>query len=78
MEFTADALEEIAEMAYLVNAQAENIGARRLHTILEKVLEDISFQAPELLLQSVVIDKNYVAERLEGIVADGNLSSYIL
>jgi ATP-dependent HslUV protease ATP-binding subunit HslU len=78
VEFTADALEEIAEMADLVNAQAENIGARRLHTILEKVLEDLSFQAPEFYQQSVVIDKNYVAERLEGIVADGNLSSYIL
>ena len=66
-------------MAYLVNAQAENIGARRLHTILEKVLDDLSFQAPEISQQkNVVIDKEYVAERLEGIVADGNLSSYIL
>lgn len=78
VEFTADALEEIAEMAYLVNAQAENIGARRLHTILEKVLEDLSFQATELLQQKIVIDKDYVTERIEGIVADGNLSSYIL
>ncbi|MGB4505032.1 MAG: ATP-dependent protease ATPase subunit HslU [Syntrophaceticus sp.] len=78
VEFTVDALEEIAEMAYLVNNQAENIGARRLHTILEKVLEEISFQAPELSQQRVVINKNYVAERLEGIIADGNLSSYIL
>ena len=79
IEFTPDALEEISEMAYLVNAQAENIGARRLHTILEKVLDDLSFQAPEISQQkNVVIDKEYVAERLEGIVADGNLSSYIL
>lgn len=68
VEFTADALEEIAEMADLVNAQAENIGARRLHTILEKVLEDLSFQAPEFYQQSVVIDKNYVAERLEELL----------
>lgn len=78
VEFTSDALEEIAEMAHLVNAQAENIGARRLHTILEKVLEDLSFEASELLQQKIVIDKEYVTERIEGIVADGNLSSYIL
>jgi ATP-dependent HslUV protease ATP-binding subunit HslU len=78
VEFTSDALEEIAEMAHLVNAQAENIGARRLHTILEKVLDDLSFEASELLQQKIVIDKEYVTERIEGIVADGNLSSYIL
>ncbi len=78
VEFTTDALEEISEMAYLVNTQTENIGARRLHTILEKVLEELSFQAPELPKQNVVIDKEYVAERLEGIIADGKLSSYIL
>ncbi len=78
VEFTADALEEIADISCLVNTQAENIGARRLHTILERVLEELSFQAPELLQHSVVIDREYVAERLAGIVADGNLSSYIL
>ncbi|HHY39841.1 MAG TPA: ATP-dependent protease ATPase subunit HslU, partial [Syntrophaceticus sp.] len=61
VEFTSDALEEIAEMAHLVNAQTENIGARRLHTVLEKVLEDLSFRAPELAGETVVIDKEYVA-----------------
>ncbi|HBI26433.1 MAG TPA: HslU--HslV peptidase ATPase subunit, partial [Peptococcaceae bacterium] len=78
IEFTTDALEEIAEMAYIVNTQAENIGARRLHTILEKVLEDLSFQASELHQKKIVIDKNYVSERIGGLVADGNLSGYIL
>lgn len=78
VEFTSDALEEIAEMAYLVNTQTENIGARRLHTILEKTLEELSFRAPELSNETVVIDKAYVAEHLAGIVADGDLSSYIL
>lgn len=78
IEFTADALEEIAEMAYIVNNQAENIGARRLHTILEKVLEDLSFEASELPQKKIVIDQNYVSERIGGLVADGNLSSYIL
>ena len=78
MEFTSDALEEIAEMAYLVNIQTENIGARRLHTILEKVLEELSFQAPELAGETIVINKKYVAEHLAGIITDGDLSSYIL
>jgi len=78
VEFTSDALEEIAEMAHLVNSQTENIGARRLHTIMEKVLEDLSFRAPELAGETIVIDKDYVAKQLEGIVTDGDLSSYIL
>lgn len=78
VEFTSDALEEIAEMAHLVNAQTENIGARRLHTVLEKVLEDLSFRAPELAGETVVIDKEYVAKHLAGIITDGDLSSYIL
>ncbi|MFY9139811.1 MAG: ATP-dependent protease ATPase subunit HslU [Thermacetogeniaceae bacterium] len=78
VEFTSDALEEIAEMAYLVNIQTENIGARRLHTILEKVLEELSFQAPELAGETIVINKKYVAEHLAGIITDGDLSSYIL
>ncbi len=78
VEFTSDALEEIAEMAHLVNTQTENIGARRLHTIMEKVLDDLSFQAPELAGETVVIDKEYVAKQLKDIVTDGDLSSYIL
>jgi len=78
VEFTAEALSEIAETATFVNTQSENIGARRLHTILEKVLEDLSFQAPELSGQRVVIDKNYVTSKLSDIVTDRDLSSYIL
>jgi len=78
VEFTAEALSEIAETATLVNTQSENIGARRLHTILEKVLEDLSFQAPELSGQRVVIDKDYVTSKLSDIVTDRDLSSYIL
>jgi len=78
VEFTSDALEKIAEMAHLVNTQTENIGARRLHTIMEKVLDDLSFQAPELAGETVVIDKEYVAKQLKDIVTDGDLSSYIL
>lgn len=78
VEFTPEALSEIAEIATLVNAQSENIGARRLHTILEKVLEELSFQAPDLSGQRVVIDQDYVTSRLSGIVADRDLSSYIL
>lgn len=65
-------------MANLVNTRTENIGARRLHTIMEKVIEDISFQAPDLPQQRIVIDKEYVSERLADIVADKDLSSYIL
>lgn len=78
VEFTSDALEEIADMAHLVNTQTENIGARRLHTILEKVLEELSYQAPELAGETVVIDREYVAKHLAGIITDGDLSNYIL
>lgn len=78
VEFTPEALAEIAEMANLVNTRTENIGARRLHTIMEKVIEDISFQAPDLPQQRIVIDRRYVSERLADIVADKDLSSYIL
>lgn len=78
VEFTRDALEELAEIAYLVNARTENIGARRLHTVMEKVLEDISFEAPDLQQEKVVIDREYVVARLSDIVKDDDLSRYIL
>lgn len=78
VEFTSDALEEIAEIAYRVNSQTENIGARRLHTVLEKLLEDLSFQAPEMTQTKITIDKNYVTARLADIVKDNDLSRYIL
>jgi len=78
VEFTRDALEEIADVAYQVNIRTENIGARRLHTVLEKVLEDISYLAPELEPKKVVIDGKYVSERLAEIVKSEDMSRYIL
>jgi ATP-dependent HslUV protease ATP-binding subunit HslU len=78
LEFTPDALEEIAELADTVNAQTENIGARRLYTIMEKVLEDLSFRAPELDERQITIDRDYVRERLSAIVRNYDLSRYIL
>ncbi len=78
VEFTPDALEEISGFAAAVNERTENIGARRLHTIMEKVLEEISFNAPEMSGQKIKIDSNYVKERLTNLVKDVDLSRYIL
>ncbi len=78
LEFTEDALEEIARIAEEANNRTENIGARRLHTIMEKLLEDISFNAPELTGQRIIIDARFVKAKLEGIVKDVELSKYIL
>ena len=78
IEFTPDAVEEIATMAVEVNSTAENIGARRLHTIMEKVMEDISFEACDMEHGQVRIDGDYVRRKVEGIVKDGDLSKYIL
>jgi ATP-dependent HslUV protease ATP-binding subunit HslU len=76
--FTDDALEEVARFAARVNESSENIGARRLHTIMEKLLEEISFQGPDLKKKSVKIDANYVRQQLADIVKDQDLSRYIL
>jgi ATP-dependent HslUV protease ATP-binding subunit HslU len=78
VEFTEEAVEEIARLAVAVNDTMENIGARRLHTIMERLLDDISFEAPECRGQSLVIDGEYVRKKLEGIVKDEDLSRYIL
>ena len=78
LSFKPDAISRIAELACDVNEQAEDIGARRLHTLLEKVLEDISFRAPELTDKDVVIDADYVNERLADIVINRDLSQFIL
>lgn len=78
IKFTGDAVEEIAGIAATVNERTENIGARRLHTVLEKLLEDISFEAPERKNESIVIDKNTVRLKLTDIVKDEDLSRYIL
>jgi ATP-dependent HslUV protease ATP-binding subunit HslU len=78
LEFTTDALEEIAIFAAKVNESTENIGARRLHTIMERVLDKISFEAPELKEKEVKIDREYVRHMLADIVKDQDLSRYIL
>jgi len=76
--FTEDAIAAIAETATLVNDRMENIGARRLYTIMESLLDEISFEAPEMRGQEVVIDADYVADQLDEIVEDEDLSRYIL
>lgn len=76
--FTDEAIDYIAQVSYEVNTRTENIGARRLYTILEKVLEDLLFESPEMTGQQVVIDHDYVAARLDDIVGDEDLSRYIL
>jgi len=76
--FTGEAVDSIAEIAYEVNASTENIGARRLHTVMEKVLEDLLFDAPYMKGQEIIIDTDYVAQRLKKIVEDEDLSRYIL
>jgi ATP-dependent HslUV protease ATP-binding subunit HslU len=78
LQFSTDSIEEIAEIAFSVNEKTENIGARRLHTILEKLLEDISFEAPEKSGEKLSIDKIYVRDRLADIIKDEDLSRYIL
>ncbi len=78
LSFTAEAIERIADMACEVNDRTENIGARRLHTIMEKLLEELLFSAPETGSRSVVIQREYVDEKLSGIVGDVDLSRYIL
>jgi len=78
IEIADDAIEEIAETAFLVNEQTENIGARRLYTILEKLLEDVSFDAPNLKKKQITIDKKYVKKKLQSIVKNEDLSRYIL
>ena len=76
--FTDDAVEEIATMAYLANEQTENIGARRLHTVMEKLLEDISFNIPEMDQEEIVIDRNYVKEKFADKLQQDDIDKYIL
>ena len=68
----------MAEIAEMANKSAQDIGARRLHTVMEKLLEDVLFDAPDLPKKRVVIDADYVSERLADIVSDEDLSKYIL
>jgi len=78
LEFTREALEEIARFAFRVNEGTENIGARRLHTIMERVLDDISFSAPDKKGEQFIVDADYVRGALANIVKDQDLSRYIL
>ncbi|MDA8157525.1 MAG: ATP-dependent protease ATPase subunit HslU [Actinomycetota bacterium] len=78
LEFAEDAIDEIAEIAAEVNRRAENIGARRLHTVLERLLEDISFEAPERKGEKLAINRAYVREKLSDVMKDEDLSRYIL
>jgi ATP-dependent HslUV protease ATP-binding subunit HslU len=78
LSFTPEAVLRIAEMACEVNDRTENIGARRLHTVMERLLDDLLFSAPEISGQEVVVTRSYVEERLAGVVKDADLSRYIL
>ncbi|MFE8146971.1 HslU--HslV peptidase ATPase subunit [Brenneria goodwinii] len=78
IEFTADGIRRIAEAAWQVNERTENIGARRLHTVLERLIEDISYDASEMSGQNVTIDADYVRSHLDELVADEDLSRFIL
>lgn len=76
--FTDEAIERLAEVAYEVNQETDNIGARRLHTILEKLLEDLSFEAPDINMEKIEITADYVDKKLKAIVKNKDLSQFIL
>jgi len=78
VEFTEDAVDEIAEIAEKVNDMNENIGARRLHTVMEKVMEKISFDAPDMKKKKILIDRIYVQKQIKDIIEDQDLSRFIL
>jgi ATP-dependent HslUV protease ATP-binding subunit HslU len=78
LTFTSDAVEQIAQLAVDVNSQTENIGARRLATLVERLLEEISFDAPEKKGAKVKVDAKYVTDALADIVKDEDLSRYVL
>ncbi len=78
VEFTDDAVERLADMAEQINKSAQSIGARRLHTVMEKLMEDVSFDAPNMDGQEVSIDADYVDEKLEELASDEDLTRYIL
>ena len=78
MNFLTKLLRRIAEIAFEVNQNTDNIGARRLHTILEKLLEDLSFEAPEITMEKITITPQYVEEKLGAISRNKDLSQFIL
>ena len=78
VEFTDDAIDEIASLAYLMNEETENIGARRLHTILETLLEDVSYNLPDPEIRDVRIDRAYVQDKLGEKFKEVDVDKYIL
>ncbi|HWM88352.1 MAG TPA: AAA family ATPase, partial [Kofleriaceae bacterium] len=78
IEFQPDSIREIATIAAQVNSRSNNIGARRLHTVLERLLDELSFSAPDIGPQKILITRDYVRERLSELAADEELSNYIL
>ena len=78
LEFTEDGIDMLAKLSAEVNASVENIGARRLHTIIEKVLDDISFNASDKSGEKIIINKSYVQNNLGNLVKDTDLSKFIL
>jgi ATP-dependent HslUV protease ATP-binding subunit HslU len=78
LQFKEDAIDEIADMAVKINNRSQSIGARRLHTVMEKLLEDASFDAPDLKDKNIVVDAEYVQDKMKEIVKDEDLTKYIL
>ena len=76
--FTDDAIDEIASIAVAVNERTENIGARRLHTVMERMLDEVSFEASDLSGQQIIIDAQYVRAKLADIIKDEDLTRYLL
>ena len=78
LEFSEDSILEIARIAFVINAESENIGARRLHTIMEQLLEEVSFEAPKLSGQTIKITPEYIQGRVSSLLKNQDLSRYIL
>ena len=78
LEFTEEGIDEIATISFLMNEQTENIGARRLHTVMEKLLEDISYNAPDPEIKKITIDEEYVKVRFRETISGEDLDKYIL
>ncbi|MEC8360427.1 MAG: HslU--HslV peptidase ATPase subunit, partial [SAR324 cluster bacterium] len=78
LEFSDDSIREIARIAFVINAESENIGARRLHTIMEQLLEEVSFEAPKLSGQTIKITPEYIQGRVSSLLKNQDLSRYIL
>ncbi len=78
LKFTKDGIERLADVAHEVNQSTQNIGARRLHTIMERLLETVSFEAPDVKQKKLVIDAEYVDSQLKSVTEDEDLSKFIL